>query len=185
MRKLKIQTQVSVDGYMAGLNSEMDWMVWNWDDALKKFVNELHQPVDTIILGHTLAKGFIDHWAGLAAKDGDWFSRKMTDTPKVVFSRKAEKLSWERTTLAKGELAPEVNKLKAMPGKDIIAYGGSEFITGLSTKNLIDDYYLFVNPTAIGKGLPVFREKINLKLIDATPYECGITVMHYARINDK
>ncbi|MFL6328803.1 MAG: dihydrofolate reductase, partial [Nitrososphaeraceae archaeon] len=50
MRKLKLQVQMSVDGYIAGPNGEMDWMVWNWDDKLKNYVFELTTPVDTIIM---------------------------------------------------------------------------------------------------------------------------------------
>ena len=181
MRKLKIQTQVSVDGYMAGPNGEMDWMVWNWDDALKNFVQELTEPVDTIVLGHNLAKGFIDHWAAAAAKDNDWFSNKMAQTPKVVFSKNADKVNWERTRLAKGNLESEVNKLKSESGGDLIAYGGSQFVSSLSAANLIDEYNLFVNPTAVGQGMPVFKEKIKLKLLTAIPFECGITVMRYGK----
>ena len=181
MRKLKLQTQISIDGYMAGPNGEMDWMVWNWDDALKDFVHQLTEPVDTIVLGHNLAKGFIDHWAGAAARDNDWFSNKMVQTPKVVFSRKADKVTWERTRLSKGDLSEGINKVKDDNGGDIIAYGGSEFVTSLSAANLIDEYNLFVNPTAIGKGLPVFKEKNKLKLIEALPFQCGITVLKYGK----
>jgi hypothetical protein len=41
---------MSVDGHIAGPTGEMDWMVWDWDDKLK-YVFELTEPVDTIILG--------------------------------------------------------------------------------------------------------------------------------------
>lgn len=55
MRKLKLQVQMSVDGFIAGPNVEMDWMVWDWDDTLKKYVSDLTDPVDTILLGRKLA----------------------------------------------------------------------------------------------------------------------------------
>ncbi|MEJ7671425.1 MAG: dihydrofolate reductase family protein [Chitinophagaceae bacterium] len=58
MRKLKLQVQMSVDGYIAGPNGEMDWMVWDWDDELKKYVTEITEPVDCIVLGRKLALGF-------------------------------------------------------------------------------------------------------------------------------
>ena len=61
MRKVKLQMQLSLDGYVAGVNGEMDWMSWNWDDELKKYVVELTEPVDCIILGRVLAQGFIPH----------------------------------------------------------------------------------------------------------------------------
>ena len=67
MRKLKLQVQMSVDGYIAGPNGEMDWMVWNWDDTLKKYVDDLTDSIDCILLGRKMAPGFIAHWAKVAA----------------------------------------------------------------------------------------------------------------------
>jgi hypothetical protein len=51
MRKLKLQVQMTVDGFVAGPNGELDWMMWNWDDKLKNYVGELTDSVDTILLG--------------------------------------------------------------------------------------------------------------------------------------
>jgi dihydrofolate reductase len=67
MRKLKLQVQMTVDGYIAGLNGEMDFMVWNWDDGLKQYVNDITEPIGCIILGRKLAEGFIPYWATVAA----------------------------------------------------------------------------------------------------------------------
>lgn len=53
---------MTIDGFIAGPNSEMDWMVWNWDDKLKKYVKEITEPVDCIVLGRKLVDGFIPHW---------------------------------------------------------------------------------------------------------------------------
>jgi dihydrofolate reductase len=63
LRKLKLQVQMSLDSYIAGPNGEMDWMVWNWDDKLKKYVFELTEPVDTIILGRKMTDGFVSYWS--------------------------------------------------------------------------------------------------------------------------
>jgi dihydrofolate reductase len=49
MRKLKLQVQMSVDGFIAGPNGEMDWMVLDWDDKIRNYVFELTDPVDTIL----------------------------------------------------------------------------------------------------------------------------------------
>ena len=59
MRKLKLQVQMTVDGYIAGTNGEMDWTARDWDDELKKYVREITEPVDCIVLGRKLAQGFI------------------------------------------------------------------------------------------------------------------------------
>lgn len=185
MRKLKLQVQMSVDGYIAGPNGELDWMVWDWGDDLKKYVTELTEPVDTILLGRKMADGFISHWAKVAEDPDDpeyWAGKKFTDTPKVVFTKTLDKSEWPNTELAKGDLADEINKLKDGEGKDIIVYGGAEFVTSLVKAGLIDEYYLFINPTALGKGLTIFNDLENrqdLILARSTPFECGIVVQVY------
>ena len=70
MRKLKLQVQMSIDGYIAGPKGEMDWMVWDWDDELKQYVKAITDPVNCIVLGRKLAQGFIPHWAAHPELEG-------------------------------------------------------------------------------------------------------------------
>lgn len=84
--------------------------------------------------------------------------------------------------MAKGDLVDEIAKLKKQDGKDIIAYGGATFVSALIKHGLIDEFHLFINPTAIGTGLTIFKEldsTQNLTLIKATSFNCGIDVLHY------
>lgn len=183
MRKLKLQMQVSLDGFVAGPNNEMDWMTWNWDDKLKEYVKDITEPVDTIVLGRVLAEGFIPVWKERSADpSADAFTHKMVNELKVVFTKTLTENPWENTTLATGDLAAEINKLKAQPGGDIVAYGGARFASALIAANLIDEYHIFVNPVAIGKGKTIYNaldDKLILKLVKATQFDCGITVLCY------
>lgn len=184
MRKVKLQMQVSIDGYVAGPNGEMDWMVWDWDEALKDYVKNLTAPVDCILLGRVLAQGFIPHWQGLATNPdtNEPFASKMHETAKVVFTRTLGATEWENTSLATGDLAEEIAKLKQQDGKDIIVYGGGSFVSNLIKQNLIDEYHLFVNPAILGSGMPIFQgvdAKHAMKLVSATPFASGIVVLQY------
>jgi len=67
MRKLKLQMQMTIDGFVAGPNGELDWMEWNWSDDIKKYVSDLTDSVDTILLGRKMTDGFISHWTNVAA----------------------------------------------------------------------------------------------------------------------
>jgi dihydrofolate reductase len=90
MRKLKLQVQISVDGYIAGTNDEMDWMLWDWDDELKRYVHEITETVDCIVLGRKLAEGFIPYWSAVSVNsDHPEFTagKKFNDTNKVVFTK--------------------------------------------------------------------------------------------------
>src|SRR6266705_7036629 len=108
MKKLKLQVQISVDGFVGGLNGELDWMTWNWDDKIKEYVNDLTDSVDTILLGRKMTDGFIAHWSDVVNNKPDDESypiaKKLMDKPKFVFTKTLDKSPWENTntSLAKG-----------------------------------------------------------------------------------
>jgi dihydrofolate reductase len=181
MRKLKLQVQMSIDGYMAGPDGKMDWLEWDWDEELKHYVTEITDPVDCILLGRKLAQVFIDTWKKLAddPNTNDDSVRKMNDTAKIVFTKTIFKSEWENTTLESGDIVECVAKLKNQEGSDMIVYGGGTFVRTLIEAELIDELHLFVNPTAIGNGMPVFGSMHSFKLIKSRPFDCGIVVLCY------
>lgn len=185
MRTLKLQVQMTIDGYIAGPNGEMDFMMWDWDEALQQYVGGITEPVDCIVLGRKLAEGFIPHWTAVA-EDPDHpefeAGKKFADTHKVVFTRTLDASKWDNTVLAKGDLVDEINALKQQEGKDIIAYGGATFVSALIKHGLIDEFHLLVNPTAIGDGMAIFQNldrEQHLRLMDSTSFDCGIVALHY------
>jgi dihydrofolate reductase len=186
MRKLKLQMQQTVNGYVAGPNGELDWMTWNWSDDTKKCVTDITDSIDTILLGRKMTDGFISHWNAAAKNPDDpsqEFAQKMVDARKVVFTKTLEKSTWENTVLAKGNVADEVNKLKAQDGKEIIVYGGAGFVSSLIKEGLIDELYLFINPTAIPSGLSIFGDvtgNTGYKLIETKTFDCGIVLLKYS-----
>jgi len=185
MKKLKLQVQMTVDGFVAGPYGELDWMQWNWSDDIKNYVSVLTDSVDTILLGRKMTDGFISHWTNVTADPNNEeyeAAKKFVDYPKVVFTKTVDNHNWINTTLAKGDLAEEVNRLKEQRGKNIIVYGGANFVSSLIKNNLIDEYYLFINPTAIGKGMEIFNkveDTMKLKLVNSFAFECGIVVNKY------
>lgn len=182
MRKVKLQVQTSVDGYMAGPDGELDWLSGPWTDDIGAYIDAMTRTVDTIVLGRKLAEGFIPAWAsGPEGEDQasiDW----MNNTPKVVISNSLTESPWDNAVVAGGDLTETVTKLKAEPGGDLIVYGGGTLVADLVARGLIDELHLFVNPTAIGAGLPVFANSgvhQQLRLVAATPFECGIIALHF------
>ncbi|MBD2701247.1 dihydrofolate reductase family protein [Spirosoma sp. BT702] len=183
MRKLKLQVQITLDGFIGGPNGEMDWLTMNWGEDVMRYVGSITEPVDTILLGRKLAEGFIPAWQSrLDTPETAPGAEKMVNTPKIVFSKTLESIEGKNATVNNGNLVEEVNALKSQDGADIIAYGGAEFVSSLIKNNLIDEYHLFVNPVAQGKGLSIFGDigsKLNLKLVEAKAFDCGITLLHY------
>ncbi|MFZ1520297.1 MAG: dihydrofolate reductase family protein [Ignavibacteriaceae bacterium] len=193
MRILKLQMQMSINGFVGGPNGELDWMTWDWSEDIKRFVNHLHHSVDTILLGRKMTDGFINHWLSVVdehdestkqLKENYLFAKMMIDTPKVVFTKTLDNHTWINTTLAKGNIVDEVNRLKDLDGKEIIVYGGADFVSSLIKENLIDEYYLFVNPVVIKEGLTIFNKIPDMKkliLSGSNEFDCGINLLKYEK----
>ena len=194
MRKLILQMQMSVDGHVAASNPGLDWQLWgwgdrwNWDDALKRYFNEVFQSVDTILLSRKIIEeGYLDHWGRVARShpaDSNYaFARKVVDARKVVLTGKLKTSRWPRTDIASRSMADEVNALKQQAGADILCIGGAGFASSLVAEGLVDEFQFFVNPTAVGGGRSLFHDQRSghkLRLLGSRAYECGVVVNRYA-----
>jgi dihydrofolate reductase len=185
LRKLKLQVQMSIDGCIAGPNGEMDWMVGLQDDKLNKYVNELTESFDTILLGRKMTDVFISYWSDVINKpDEPWYAlaKKMIEIPKVVFTKTLNKSKWINTDIATGDLTDEIMKLKSRDGKDMVVYGGASFDSSLIKLGLIDEFLLFINPVAIGNGMTIFKDLNEIQkfnLVKSIAFDSGIVLLHY------
>ncbi len=193
MRKLKLQMQITLDGFVAGPNGENDWVFIPGKqdpEALQKtiaFGAELAAGCDTILLGRKLgADGFVGYWQNVAENqpENPWnpFAKLMVSHRKIAFSHSETTLPDPNIEVENGDLATVVTSLKDQPGKDIIVYGGVNFVSSLVSLNLIDEYYLIVNPIAIGSGLSIFKERKILELESSVPLKHGKIINKYVPV---
>jgi dihydrofolate reductase len=184
-RTLRLQVQISIDGCIAGPNGEMDWMVGLLDDEVLKYASKITGSVDTILLGRKMTDDFISYWLNVMNKaDDPWnaFAKKMIETPKVVFTKTLNKSEWINTDIATGNLIEEINKVKSQNGRDIVVYGGASFDSSLIKAQLVDEFYLFINPVAIGNGMTIFKDLNEIQkytLIESRSFECGTVLLRY------
>jgi dihydrofolate reductase len=185
VRKLILHVGMSIDGFIAGPNNEMDWMDFTWNEKLREYEDGLHETVDTILLGRKMTNEFISYWTDVMNKPGDpeyTFAKKMMETPKIVFTKTLNKSEWPNTEIATGDLKDEITKLKSQEGGDIIVYGGASFDSSLIKENLIDEFYLFINPVAIGNGKTIFKDLKEIRkftLIESIAFDSGTVLLHY------
>ena len=188
MRKVKLQMQMTINGYVGGLNGENAWMTFNPDDEYMEFLNSNFDSSDTILLGRKAAEGFINYQQNTFDKNPDTpLAKKIVDTPKVVFTKTLDKSTWNNTTLAKGDLAEEIANLKRQTGKDILVLGGAGFVSSLIKEGLIDEYHLIINPTAMSNGMTIFKSLDRIQKFlpaQAKLYSGGKIVLSYKPKND-
>ena len=193
MRKIILQMQMSVDGYLDRKAEGPDWQVWDWgkdctwDDELIESFNRFFEDVDCITLGRNIIEGgYLDHWTEMAklypAQPEFAFTQKVLDAQKIVISRTLTESKWPKTEIAKLPLADEMRKLKDESGKTIVAFGGVGLAASLIESNVVDEFQFYVNPVALGDGLTIFKEinvDTKLKLLEAQQYDCGVVVNRY------
>jgi dihydrofolate reductase len=194
MRKLILQMQVSVDGYVGQAGRDPGWQLWDWgdkcpwDEKLQAEFNRFFEKADTILLSRKIVEGgYIDHWSEAARKhpraETFAFAQRIMDARKIVFSTTRRESPRPEVEIARKPLVEEVDALKAQAGKNIIAFGGAGFAASLIAEDLVDEFQFYTNPIALHEGLSIFAKKgidQDLELIESAPYACGLVVTKYA-----
>lgn len=189
MRKLKLQMQMTIDGFVAGPNGEQDWVWLSPPDPIgfQKIV-ELAETSDTLLLGRKMTREFIDHWENVADNLPDnptnALAKLIVDMRKIAFSKTETDITGRNLEVENGDLVSRVEALKKESGKDILVYGGADFVSSLIDQDLIDEYYIIVNPVAIGKGLPVFNGRKVLKLESSLALNSGKVLNKYLPVKE-
>ena len=176
---------MTIDGFVAGPNGELDWMTFEMDDKTRKYVDDLTDSSDTILMGRKMTDEFVKYWTSVLDNPENplySFAAKMVNIPKVVFSKTVKESRWANTIVANGDLVEEVEKLKSRDSRDIIVYGGANFVSNLIGENLIDEFHISINPAAIGRGLKIFgnlKDTLKLKFVQSNVFSTGKVVNHY------
>ncbi|MBO9151630.1 dihydrofolate reductase family protein [Chitinophaga sp. GCM10012297] len=183
-RKIILSMHVSLDGYVATPDGGMDWV--RFDDELFRFVGEMTEEADTALYGRKTWEIMDNYWPTADQKPNAgehdrqhaaWYRR----VNKVVISDSMKGRELPRTRIFSGNIAEQVTQLKQEPGSNIMIFGSPGASQVLMENGLIDEYHLFVNPVALNKGIPLFKQKdrVNLKLTATKPYECGVAWLHF------
>jgi len=202
MRKLKLEIQLSVDGFIADVNGNTNWMIWNWgpdwtwDEELRQYHTDLTKSANTILISRQMAQeGFNAHWKQVTADRHDTrfeFAEHITNSRKIVFSKTLSKSvpipgGWDNTDLANENFVSVIHQLKKRSSRDMIVYGGASFVSSLINAKLIDEFHLLINPVLLGNGLSIFNviKRLDLKLLGSKSYACGIVLLRYKQTATK
>jgi len=184
MRKIIMLNRVSLDGFFAGANGEIDWFVP--DPEVEKAAHEMMQP-DTLLLGRVTYQLFESYWPQVAMdpnapKEALVLANELAQMTKVVFSKTTLKeVTWENSKLVNGDLTEEVKALKQGEGADITIFGSGTIVQQLANEGLIDEYLITLTPVVLGTGKPLFRDvkNINLELLETRNFGTGNVLLHY------
>ncbi len=185
MRKVIVSEYVTLDGVMedpgGGEKSKHGgWSFKFWNEEAAKYKYDELFASDALLLGRVTYQGFAKAWPSMTDEQG--FAARMNSIPKYVVSKTLKQLDWNNSTLIKGNIPEEVQKLKQQPGQDILVAGSCELVHTLMQHDLIDEYRLMVHPVVLGSGKRLFREgnnKKTLTLVGTKTFSSGIVAITY------
>jgi dihydrofolate reductase len=182
MRKLIYSMSVSVDGFTAGPDGEIDWGAP--DEELHRFHNERVREIGVQLCGRRLYEEMLfwetAHEHPEAPEHIIEFARIWQELPKVVFSRTLETVRGN-SRLVRDVVPEEIADLKQQPGKDL-AVGGPGLASTFAAHGLIDEYQIFVCPIVLGGGtpfLPPLTDRIALELVETRTFADRVVYLRY------
>jgi dihydrofolate reductase len=190
MRKVISLMHVSLDGFAAGPNGELEWA--RVDEETYTYVADLLRTVDTALYGRITYQMMESYWPTVPADPAstpeerhhaDWVEQ----VEKIVFSRTLERVTWNNTRLVHENIAAEVARLKHLPGKEMMIFGSPSIAHTLAQRGLIDEYRITVNPVVLGGGIPLFTDSknpITLELLGTRVFHSGVVGLHYRTRSD-
>lgn len=176
---------MTADGFVGRQNGDTDWMWFPSEKDENSFLDvvTMAESSDTLLLGRKMTRRFVDHWENMADNMADnpahHMAELMVNMRKIVFSKTEANITGRNLKVENGDLASAVQAIKNEKGKDIIVYGGADFVSSLVDLNLIDEYYLIINPVAIGNGMSIFKAQKILKLVSSHVYKSGKVINKY------
>ena len=185
MRKIISFMHISLDGFVAGPNGEMNWI--KVDEEIFDHVGERVSKTDTALYGRVTYEMMEAYWPTAGAEPGaskhdiehsKWYNK----AHKLVLSTTMKGASLPNTTIISDNISNEIAEIKQGTGSEILVFGSPTATHSLIQQNLIDGYWLFVNPVILGQGIPLFtnvKDKIDLKLLTTRQFTSGVTELNY------
>lgn len=188
MRKLIFFMHTSLDGFVAGLKGEMSWI--KVDEEMFDFVKTMTDQADTALYGRVTYEMMQSYWpeAGSkpnASKHDKEHSSWYNSVSKVVLSKTIQEAGLHHTKVIGDHLSDNINRIKQQDGKNILIFGSPRASQSLLNEGLIDEFWLFVNPIILGKGMPLFKDvtgTTTLKLVESKTFGNGVIALHYEKL---
>jgi dihydrofolate reductase len=177
MAALVLKMSVSLDGYVAPLDGSSDWVAAGRSEDGAGWTVETLRNARAHLIGATTYAGWANFWPRASGP----FADAMNEIPKVVFSNSLESADWDETTIATGDLAAAITKLKQEHSDGyLLAHGGTRFARSLVETGLIDEYRLVTHPAVLGAGERLFTTPLTIEPISTTVFSGGAVAHVFA-----
>lgn len=181
-----VSVHISLDGFVTDENGKMDWI--KVDEQLFDYIVNLTDQADTALYGRTTYEMMDGYWPHAGeqpdasrhdVEHSKWYNR----VNKVVISHSMKGHQADKTQVIGENLVEQIMELKQQPGEKILMLGSPTAAKALMQNNLIDEYWLFLNPVLLGSGKPFFdrSHRLDLKLVGTRVFDSGVIELHYEK----
>ena len=165
------------DSYVAPIDGSTDWVAAGRSDDALSWTVETVSNAGAHLMGATTYAVMAAHWPSASGP----FAKPMNEIPKVVFSNSLASADWGETTIATGDLAAAVTRLKQeRSGGYLLAHGGARFARSLVETGLIDEYRLLIHPAVLGAGERIFTAPLTIEPISTIAFSRGAVAHVFA-----
>jgi dihydrofolate reductase len=196
MRQLVVGAFTTLDGVMqapGGPDEDRDngfqhggWLVPYFDEKFVQIMTEWTTRAGAFLLGRKTYEIFAGSWPK-SIDPADEIAVALNTRPKFVASRTLDTVSWNNSTLLKGDIAQEVAKLKAVEGGEIQVHGSSDLIQSLLQHDFVDALRIWQFPVVLGTGKRLFGEGTiprSFRLVETQLNTTGAILHVYERTGD-
>ena len=170
MASLVLKMSVSLDGYVAPTDGSTDWIAAGGSDDALSWTVETVSNAGAHLIGAATYVAWATYWPSATGP----FAKPMNEIPKVVFSDTLASADWGETTIATGDLAEAITRLKQERSDGyLLAHGGTRFARSLVETGLIDEYRLVIHPAILGAGERLFLAPLTIEPISTTVFSGG------------
>jgi dihydrofolate reductase len=182
--KLTVTMWMTLDGFVAGPNGELDWILG--DEQMSDYEIGVVSNADTILFGRKTYQEFYDYWSEKGPPKKGWektFADKMNALNKIVVSKTIENAEWKDSTIISGLSAARMKALKTESKDGIVIYGSASIVQQLTNEGLIDEFQLLIHPIVLGDGKKLFKDvgKTGLDLVKSKAFKSGVMILTYRK----
>ncbi len=191
MRKIIVSMNITLDGFIAGPDCELDWHYSRWTTEMAEALGEKLSEADTILFGRVTYNAMAEYWRSRyhhmdLPREEFAFAEMMHRYEKVVFSKTMQSACWENSVIVNGSIRKEINRLKAGPGRNMIVYGSGTLASSLMRLNLVDEYSLWIHPVFLGRGRAMSQSlssPLRMELLSTETFSSGVVKTDFRPAN--
>jgi dihydrofolate reductase len=173
MADVVLKMHVSLDGFVGTPEGDVEWVFADLEEETGEWEVQLLRQAGVHVMGRSLYGDIAAHWP----TSEEQYAAPMNEIPKVVFSSSLADPEWGETRVDSGPLGAGIAKLREETEGTVLVHGGAGLARSLSAKGLIDTYQLIVHPVALGDGLPIFGQRLDLALVGTRSFPGGAVLL--------